>query len=62
MGEGRSVHRVLVGKHEVKSPLGLPRCSWKDDIKTDLQREGGGGGDWMSWLRIRKGGEYLCVR
>ena len=46
MGEGRGVHRVLVGKPEAKRPLGRPRRRWEDNIKMDLQEEGGGG-DWM---------------
>ena len=29
MGEDRSVHRVLVGKPEGKSPLGRPRRRWR---------------------------------
>ena len=37
MGEGRGVHRVLVGKPEGERPLGRPRRRWKDNIKTDLQ-------------------------
>ena len=28
MGEGRGVHRVLVGKPEGKRPLGRPRRRW----------------------------------
>jgi hypothetical protein len=32
MGEGRGVHRVLVGKPEGKRPLGRPRCRWEDNI------------------------------
>jgi hypothetical protein len=27
MGEGRVVHRILVGRPEGKRPLGRPRCS-----------------------------------
>jgi len=46
MGEGRGVHRVLVGKPEGKRPLGRPRRRWEDNIKMDL-REVGGSGDWM---------------
>ena len=46
MGEGRGVHRVLVGKPDGKRPLGRPRRRWEDNIKMDL-REVGGGGDWM---------------
>ena len=47
MGEGRGVHRVLVGKPEGKRPVGRPRCRWEDNIKMDLQEVGGGCGDWM---------------
>ena len=46
MGEGRVVHRVLVGKPEGKRPLGRSRRRWEDNIKMDL-REVGGGGGWM---------------
>ena len=45
MGEGRGVHRVLVGKPEGKKPLRRPRRRWEDNIKRDL-REVGGCGDW----------------
>ena len=37
MGERRGVYRVLVGKPEVKRPLGRPRPRWEDNIKIDLQ-------------------------
>jgi hypothetical protein len=46
MGEGRGVHRILVGKPEGKRPLGRPRRRW-EDIKRDLQEVEGGCGDWM---------------
>ena len=52
MGEGRGVHRVLVGKPEGKRPLGRPRRRWEDNIKRDL-REVGGGGDWMELAHDR---------
>ena len=52
MGEGRGVHRILVGKPEGKRPLGRPRCRWEDNIKTDIQ-EVGGGGDWMELAQDR---------
>ena len=51
MVEGRVVHRVLVGKPEVKRPLGRPRRRW-DNIKMDL-REVGGGGHWMELAHDR---------
>ena len=42
MGEGRGVHRVLVGKPEGKRPLERPRRRWEVNIKIDLQEVGGG--------------------
>jgi hypothetical protein len=59
MGEGRGVHRVLVGKPEGKRPLGRPRRRWEDNIKRDLQEVGGGCGDWMERARIGTGGGHL---
>ena len=52
-GEGRVVHRVLVGKPEGKSPLGRPRRRWEDNIKMDLQEVGGSCGDWMELAQDR---------
>ena len=46
IGEGRGVHKVLVGKPDGKRPLGRPRRRREDNIKIDLQ-EVGGGGNWM---------------
>jgi hypothetical protein len=60
MGEGRVVHRVLVGKPEGRRPLGRPRHRW-EDIKTDLQEVGGGGGDWMERAQDRDSCEHLWV-
>ena len=37
MGEGRVVHRFLVGKPEGKRPLGRPRHRWEDNIKMKLE-------------------------
>jgi hypothetical protein len=37
---------MLVGKPEGKRPLGRPRHRWEDNIKMDLQKVGGGCGDW----------------
>ena len=52
MGEGRGVHRVLVGRPEGKRPLGRLRRRW-EDIKMDLQEVGGGYGDWMDLAQNR---------
>ena len=53
MGEGRGVHRILVGKPEGKRPLGRPRRRWEDNIKLDLQEVGGDCGDWMELAQDR---------
>jgi len=53
MGEGRDVHRVLVGKPEGRRPLGRPRRRWKDNIKMDLQEVGGACGDRMELAQDR---------
>ena len=49
MGEERAVYRVLVGKPEVKRPLGRPKRRWVDNIRMDLQEVGCGQVDWI-WL------------
>jgi hypothetical protein len=33
--EMRNMNKILVRKPEGKSPLGRPRCRWKDNIKID---------------------------
>ena len=55
MQEGRGVHKVLVGKPEVKRPLRRPRRRWEDYIKMDLQEVGKGFGDWMELAEDRDG-------
>ena len=62
MGEGRVVHRVLVGKPEGKRPLGRPRRRWEDNIEMDLQKWEGVVRTGWSWLRIGTGGGHLWVR
>ena len=53
MGEGRAVHRFLVGKPEGKRQVGRPRRRWEDNIKMDLQEVGGACGDWMELAQDR---------
>jgi hypothetical protein len=55
MGEGRSVYRFLIGKLEVKRPLGKPRRRWEDNIKMDLQEVRCWVWTGSSWLRIGTG-------
>jgi hypothetical protein len=52
-GEGKGVHRVLVGTPEAKRPLGRPRRKWEDNIKIVLLEVGGGCGDWMELAQDR---------
>jgi hypothetical protein len=53
-GEGRGVHKVLVGKPEGKRPLGRPRRKWEDNIKRYLQEVGDGCGAWMERAQVRE--------
>ena len=53
MGEGRGVHRILVGNPEGKRPLGRPRRRWDDNVKMDLQEVGGDCGDCMDLAQDR---------
>ena len=53
MGEGRVVHRVLVGKPEGKRPLGKPRHRWEDNIKMYLQEVGCGSMEWIELAQDR---------
>jgi hypothetical protein len=45
--------RGLVGKPEEKRPLGIPKCKWEDNIKTDLQEVGYGDMDWIQLAQDR---------
>ena len=42
--ERRGAYKVLVRKSECNRPLGRPRRSWEDNIKSDLQEVGRGYG------------------
>jgi len=53
MGEGRGVYRVLVGKPEVRRPLGRPRHRWENTIRMDLREVGFGCVDWMKLAQDR---------
>jgi len=47
------VYRVLVGKPEVRRPLGRPRRRWEDNIRLDLREVGYGCVDWMEVAQDR---------
>ena len=62
MGEKRGVYTVLVGKPEVKRPLGRlegrrplgrPSRRWVDNIRMDLQKVGYGYMDWIGLAQDR---------
>ena len=59
MGEGRDVHRVLVGKPEGKRPLGRPRRRWGIILRWIFRKWEGVVGTGRSWLRIGTGGGHL---
>jgi hypothetical protein len=43
MGAKRNAYRILVGKSEIKGPLGRPRRRWVNNIKMDLRAIGWNG-------------------
>jgi hypothetical protein len=47
MEKRRGVYRVLVGKPEGKRSLGRLKCTWENNIKTDLQEVGGESMEWI---------------
>jgi hypothetical protein len=53
VGERRGLCRVLVGKPEIKRPLGRPGRRWDDNIKMDLQEMGCGVVDWIVLALVR---------
>ena len=56
MGEGRGVHRVLVGKPEGKRPLGRLRVEGRIILRQIFRKWEGVVGTGWSWLRIETGG------
>ena len=59
-GERIGAYRVLVGKPEVKRPLGRPRHRWDDNIKmVFLEVHWGGAWTGLIWFRIGTGGRLL---
>jgi len=59
MGEGRGVHRVLVGKSEGKTPLGNPDVDVRIILRWILRKCEGVVGTGWSWLRIGTSGGHL---
>jgi len=46
VGETRIVYEILVGKTEVRMPLGRPRLSWNKILKTNLRE--------IRWERVNQ--------
>jgi hypothetical protein len=53
MGEKRNPYRLLMGKPEVKRPLGRPRRRWVDNITMDLGEVGWGDVDRIGLAQDR---------
>jgi hypothetical protein len=53
MGEKRNMYSLLVGKPEVKRPLGKPKCRWIGNSKTDLLEIGLNVVDWIGLVQDR---------
>jgi hypothetical protein len=59
MGEGRSVHRVSVGRPKGKRPLGRRRHRWEDNIKMDLMEIQINGVNWSQLAQDRSRGRLF---
>jgi hypothetical protein len=53
MGEKRKLYRILVGKPEGKTPLGIPRRRCEDGIRMDLRETGWEGVEWIQSAQDR---------
>jgi hypothetical protein len=53
MGEKRNRYRLLVGKPEVRRPLGGPRRRWLDNIRMNLVEVGWSDVDWIGLAQDR---------
>jgi hypothetical protein len=59
MGDRRGAYRVLMGRPDLRRPLGSPRHRWEGNIKIDLQEFGWGSWTGLIWLRIGTVGGLL---
>jgi hypothetical protein len=57
--ERKGVYRVLVGKPEVKIPLGRPRRRWEIILRRIFRKWEVGVWTGSSWLRIGTGDGHL---
>jgi hypothetical protein len=54
VAEKRNAHGVLVGKSEVKKPLGRPRSRWEGNIKINVREIGWSGTDLIHLTQDRE--------
>ena len=59
IGQGRGVHRVLVGKPKGKNQLGDPDVDGRIILRWIFGKWEGVVGSGLSWLRIGTGGGHL---
>jgi hypothetical protein len=59
MGEKRNAYRILVGKSEIKIPLGRPGRRWEIMLRWILQMTGGGCMDRIQLAQDRDQGRAL---
>jgi hypothetical protein len=62
MGESRRACRLLVGKRQVRGPLGRPRLKWGIIIKWIFEKGAGGAWTGSNLLRVGTGGGILRMR
>jgi hypothetical protein len=62
MGQGRGVYRVLMGKPEIKRPLGRQDVDGRIILKWIFRKLEGVVGTGWSCFRIGTGGGHLWVR
>jgi hypothetical protein len=59
MGERTGAYRALVGKLQVKRPLGRRRRRWEENSKMGLQKNKMGVWNGLIWLRMGTSGRLL---
>jgi 3-oxoacyl-ACP reductase-like protein len=53
VGQNKIAYRILVGKPEVKRPLGRPRRRWEGNVKIELREIGWVGMYWIDLAQDR---------
>jgi len=53
-GEMRNAYKILIGRHEGKSPLVRPRRRWEHYIRIVVREIGWEGVDWMHLAQGRR--------